>query len=129
MRPAAEEARRRPARDMRPTLTDIGAFEHAPSPKPARLAYDDIGVLVAWWFVIACCLTAFDLVSSRAAYVPLYASVLDHYWHAMLCAGVIGALYAERDKFLWGIVSALGGLIALAVMIGAITLVSALLAA
>jgi hypothetical protein len=110
-------------------MTDIGAINHPPAPKPARLAQGDFGLLVAWWFVIACYITAFDLVSARAAYVPLYASVVDHVWQDMLWTGLIGALCAERHKLLWCLVSALGGLAALAVMVIAITLVSGLLAA
>ncbi len=106
-----------------------GAIGHSPSRKPWMLAHDDIGVLMAWWFVIAACLAAFDLVSSRAGYVPLYASVGEHAWQATLCAGVIGALCAEHNRLLWCCISALGGLIALVVMVAAITLVSGLLAA
>src|SRR5512142_1675296 len=114
---------------MRHGIIHFGAIAHSPSRKPSMLASGDIGVLVAWWFVIAACLAGFDLVSSRAAYVPLQASIAEHSWQAMLCAGAIGALYVEHNRLLWCCVSALGGLIALSVMVAAITLVSALLAA
>ena len=110
-------------------MAHFGAIAHSASRKPWILAAGDIGVLVAWWFLIAGCLTAFDLVSSRAAYVPLYASVAEHFWQATLCAGVIGALYAEHDRLLWCCVSALGGLIALVLVVAAVTLVAGLLAA
>lgn len=110
-------------------MAHFGAIGHPHSRKPWILANGDIGVLLAWWFLIAGCLTAFDLIASRAAYVPLYASVAEHFWQAMLCAGVIGALYAEHDKLLWCLVSALGGLMALVLTVAAITLVSGLLAA
>jgi hypothetical protein len=114
---------------MKHGIVHFGSIAHLPSRKPWILAQGDIGVLVAWWFVIAACLAGFDLVSSRAAYVPLYASVAEHFWQAMLCAGVIGALYVEHDKLLWCCLSALGGLFALVLMVAAITLVSGLLAA
>ncbi len=114
---------------MRHGIIHFGVFAHSPARKPWIPAGSDIGVLVAWWFVIAACLTAFDLVSSRAAFVPLYASVGEHFWQAMLCAGVIGALCAERNRLLWCCVSALGGLLALVLMVAAITLLSGLLAA
>src|SRR5512140_3299032 len=114
---------------MRHGIIHFGALAHSPSRKPWIPAASDIGVLVAWWFVIAACLAAFDLVSSRAAYVPLYVSLGEHFWQAILCAAVIGALYPERNRLLWCCVSALGGLIALVVMVAAITLVSGLLAA
>ncbi len=114
---------------MRQVTADIGAIKRAPARTSWLPASGDLGVLVAWWFVIACCITAFDLVSARAAYVPLYKSVADHVWNAMLCAGVIGALYAERNRLLWFLVSALGGLIALALMVITVTLLGSLLAA
>jgi len=47
----------------------------------------------------------------------------------MLCTGVIGVLYAERNRLLWCLASALGGLIALALMVIAVTLLGSLLAA
>ena len=111
-------------------MIHMGAIKHPSQPSEAsRLGREDFGLLVAWWFVIAACLTGFDLVSSRADYVPLHASVLDHCWQAMLCAGAIGALYAEQRKLLWFVLSAVGELIALAAMVLAVTFLSGLLAA
>jgi len=110
-------------------MADIGAIKHAPGRGSWLPGSGDLGVLVAWWFLVACCIAAFDLISSRADYIPLYESVADHVWHAMLCTGVIGALYVERNRLLWCFISALGGLIALALVVVAVTLLGSLLAA
>ena len=81
-----------------------------------------------WWFVVAILITAFDLVSSRASYISLYAIVVEHVWYAVLYTGLIGTLYADRNKLLWCFISATGGLITLGAIVLSVTIMSGLLA-
>ena len=109
-------------------MTTAYSFE-SPSPgKTSPQGPSDIAILVTWWFVVAILITGFDLVSSRASYVSLYAIVIEHVWYAVLCTGLIGILYAERNKLLWCFISAIGGLIALGAIVLSVTIVSGLLA-
>ncbi len=88
-----------------------------------------MGLLIAWWFVVASYVAFFDFVSARATNISPYASVVDQLWYAVLCNGLIGALYAERHRIFYCLVSVAGGLVALAAMVFAVTMVSRLLAA
>lgn len=112
---------------MRSPITDSGSTKDPSSRKPLWRAYKDMVLLVASWFVVACYITFIDSMTSRAAEVSLYTGVFEDLWYDMLCTGLIGALYAERDKLLWCLISVIGGLITLGVMVIMVTFVGDLL--
>ncbi len=109
-------------------MTTLRSIDDPSLREASQRAYDDLVPLVVWWFVIACFVTVLDLVASRAGYEPFYTRVVEHYWYVPLGTGLIGFFYMPRHKLLWGAISALGGLFALALMVAAVSLLNGLLA-
>lgn len=108
-------------------MTDLSLSHSQSSRKPQRQEPPDIAILVAWWFVVALHVSAFDLVSSRASYVSLYAIAVEHLWYVVVCTGLIGALYTDRNKLLWCFISAIGGTVTLGASVLVVTFVCRLL--
>ena len=109
-------------------MISIGADAGSSRKAELQRAIGDLRLMVAWWFIVACFITVCDVVLARIASVSLATSAAEHVWYAMLSTGLIGALSADRNKLLWCLISAVGGLLALAITVTAVMLMGGLFA-